>query len=144
VKPAYRGLDPRDNHEMHRVSQRFAGALLLSTGAARMFLRELEFDVVEFSRLKQRSVPSTLVRLHELFPLGSGADCPRAAFWLFEAPWALVKNHASSFADYQMKYWGSQTVSRRAGTGLSTTSCATISCRSTGGLYMMWRSFHML
>lgn len=99
----YRGLDTRNNARMNPVSDRFAGALLLPRVSTRLVLRDLDYDLVRLAELTGRSLPAVLTRVQEV---GHQAERgPRALFWLFEAPWPLVRAGKATLSDLRPRYW---------------------------------------
>jgi hypothetical protein len=101
----YEGLDTRDNFLMNPVSERFVDSLLLPARSSVLLLRELDFDPIVFSRVTSRPLPSVLVRMEQLLCRRRADGCPRAGFWLFEAPWPLVCSGKSRVLDLSAKYW---------------------------------------
>ena len=103
VKPGYQGLPTHDNGAMNRVSDRFAGYLLMETEASRALLREVGFDFAEFARRTGRPLPAVLMRLQQLFPASYRAG-PVLGTWLFDAEWSLVESRKATSEHLEARY----------------------------------------
>ena len=89
VSARYMGVKTNDNKRMNPRSDHFGGCLLMPKGDTKQALAESGYDVMRFSREKDRPLSSVIVRCQRLYP-ARAPDGPLAGLWLLEAPWRMV------------------------------------------------------
>jgi hypothetical protein len=104
VDSTYVGLNTHDNKVMNPRSDRFAGFLLMPTRPSRALLKAVGYDLLEFSRRTERSLPSVLLRAQQLYSSRSGAGGPVMGAWLFQADWDLVASGPVAGTDIRLCY----------------------------------------
>ncbi len=98
--PDYVGIDTSENDLMNPRSDRFAACLLMSKEPTRQLLKQLGFDLVQFSAETDRPLSAAVTRCQTVF--ADAGDSPVAAFWLFESPWSHKPAYRATPHDFRV------------------------------------------